>query len=45
MDYWGYGYERIDGGITGHARQMAIDRFNGTYLVLVETKRIFHFVF
>lgn len=26
----GYKYERIDGSITGQARQDAIDRFNGT---------------
>uniref|UniRef100_A0A1I7XE27 Integrase catalytic domain-containing protein n=1 Tax=Heterorhabditis bacteriophora TaxID=37862 RepID=A0A1I7XE27_HETBA len=25
----GYKYERIDGSITGQARQDAIDRFNG----------------
>jgi chromodomain-helicase-DNA-binding protein 4 len=25
----GYGYERIDGSITGGLRQKAIDRFNG----------------
>uniref|UniRef100_A0A8C0H592 Chromodomain helicase DNA binding protein 3 n=1 Tax=Chelonoidis abingdonii TaxID=106734 RepID=A0A8C0H592_CHEAB len=30
LDYEGYKYERIDGGITGTLRQEAIDRFNGT---------------
>lgn len=29
LDYEGYKYERIDGGITGTLRQEAIDRFNG----------------
>lgn len=29
LDYEGYKYERIDGGITGGQRQDAIDRFNG----------------
>lgn len=28
----GYKYERIDGSITGQARQDAIDRFNGMCL-------------
>jgi len=28
MEYCGYKYERIDGGITGNDRQDAIDRFN-----------------
>ncbi|XP_029437894.1 chromodomain-helicase-DNA-binding protein 3 isoform X1 [Rhinatrema bivittatum] len=28
LDYEGYKYERIDGGITGNLRQEAIDRFN-----------------
>ncbi|XP_077326792.1 chromodomain-helicase-DNA-binding protein 3 isoform X3 [Lithobates pipiens] len=28
LDYEGYKYERIDGGITGSLRQEAIDRFN-----------------
>lgn len=28
----GYKYERIDGSITGQARQDAIDRFNGSFL-------------
>lgn len=27
----GYKYERIDGSITGQARQDAIDRFNGKH--------------
>uniref|UniRef100_A0A8D2PY81 Chromodomain helicase DNA binding protein 5 n=1 Tax=Zosterops lateralis melanops TaxID=1220523 RepID=A0A8D2PY81_ZOSLA len=39
LEYEGYKYERIDGGITGGLRQEAIDRFNGThspsYLCLV----------
>lgn len=30
LEYEGYKYERIDGGITGGLRQEAIDRFNGT---------------
>lgn len=29
LEYEGYKYERIDGGITGGLRQEAIDRFNG----------------
>ncbi len=29
LDYEGYKYERIDGGVTGALRQEAIDRFNG----------------
>lgn len=29
----GYKYERIDGSITGQARQDAIDRFNGKHVV------------
>lgn len=32
LEYEGYKYERIDGGITGGLRQEAIDRFNGTVL-------------
>lgn len=32
LEYEGYKYERIDGGITGGLRQEAIDRFNGTCL-------------
>lgn len=32
LDYEGYKYERIDGGITGALRQEAIDRFNGEIL-------------
>jgi hypothetical protein len=32
LEYEGYKYERIDGGITGGLRQEAIDRFNGTHL-------------
>lgn len=31
LDYEGYKYERIDGGITGALRQEAIDRFNGAW--------------
>lgn len=31
LDYEGYKYERIDGGITGALRQEAIDRFNGEF--------------
>lgn len=30
LEYEGYKYERIDGGITGTLRQDAIDRFNGS---------------
>lgn len=29
LEFEGYKYERIDGGITGGLRQEAIDRFNG----------------
>ena len=29
LEYKEYNYERIDGAISGSARQMAIDRFNG----------------
>lgn len=29
MEYKGYFYERIDGGVAGTERQLAIDRFNG----------------
>lgn len=35
LDYEGYKYERIDGGITGALRQEAIDRFNGENFVCV----------
>lgn len=31
----GYKYERIDGSITGQARQDAIDRFNGKIISIV----------
>lgn len=31
LEFEGYKYERIDGGITGSQRQDAIDRFNGKY--------------
>lgn len=34
LDYEGYKYERIDGGITGALRQEAIDRFNGKGLAV-----------
>ena len=30
LEFEGYKYERIDGGITGSQRQDAIDRFNGS---------------
>lgn len=33
LEYEGYKYERIDGGITGGLRQEAIDRFNGICLL------------
>ena len=29
LEYKEFSYERIDGGISGTTRQMAIDRFNG----------------
>jgi len=29
LEFEGFKYERIDGGITGSQRQDAIDRFNG----------------
>jgi len=32
MEFEGYKYERIDGGITGALRQEAIDRFNGEFV-------------
>ena len=32
LEFEGYKYERIDGGITGGLRQEAIDRFNGESL-------------
>lgn len=32
LEYEGYKYERIDGGITGGLRQEAIDRFNGEFV-------------
>lgn len=31
LEFEGYKYERIDGGITGGLRQEAIDRFNGGF--------------
>lgn len=37
LDYEGYKYERIDGGITGALRQEAIDRFNGETLENVQS--------
>ena len=33
LEYEGYKYERIDGGITGSLRQEAIDRFNGKFVI------------
>lgn len=33
LEYEGYKYERIDGGITGSLRQEAIDRFNGEFVI------------
>ena len=43
LEYEGFKYERIDGGITGALRQDAIDRFNGrhkhhkfSFLVLIK---------
>ncbi len=35
LEYEGYKYERIDGGITGSLRQEAIDRFNGKFVIYV----------
>lgn len=32
LEFEGYKYERIDGGITGGLRQEAIDRFNGEFV-------------
>lgn len=32
LEFEGYKYERIDGGITGGLRQEAIDRFNGDFV-------------
>lgn len=34
LEFEGYKYERIDGGITGGLRQEAIDRFNGELTAL-----------
>ena len=34
MEFEGYKYERIDGGITGGLRQEAIDRFNGELVTM-----------
>lgn len=44
LEYEGYKYERIDGGITGGLRQEAIDRFNGISLlgVLTGTHLVIH---
>lgn len=39
LDYEGYKYERIDGGVTGALRQEAIDRFNGETLDSVQSCR------
>lgn len=36
----GYKYERIDGSITGQARQDAIDRFNGNVFLMVYWARV-----
>lgn len=36
LEYEGYKYERIDGGITGGLRQEAIDRFNGERSLTIE---------
>lgn len=33
LEFEGYKYERIDGGITGSLRQEAIDRFNGEFVI------------
>lgn len=35
LEFEGYKYERIDGGITGGLRQEAIDRFNGELCFLL----------
>lgn len=35
LEFEGYKYERIDGGITGGLRQEAIDRFNGGFVNLL----------
>ena len=35
LEFEGYKYERIDGGITGSQRQDAIDRFNGLSLAIL----------
>lgn len=43
MEFEGYKYERIDGGITGGLRQEAIDRFNGELTSLtIKTSLILH---
>lgn len=42
LDYEGYKYERIDGGITGALRQEAIDRFNGEGGCLLGTQGLSH---
>ena len=34
LEFEGYKYERIDGGITGGLRQEAIDRFNGECVLI-----------
>lgn len=36
LEFEGYKYERIDGGITGGLRQEAIDRFNGEFFNLAD---------
>lgn len=38
LEFEGYKYERIDGGITGGLRQEAIDRFNGGFCSVVGEK-------
>ena len=35
LEFEGYKYERIDGGITGSQRQDAIDRFNGIIIIII----------
>lgn len=42
LEYEGYKYERIDGGITGGLRQEAIDRFNGEHSEHTTSDRCFH---
>lgn len=42
MEFEGYKYERIDGGITGGLRQEAIDRFNGELSTPTITTNVLH---